>query len=332
MDPGIERLSLKELEAAAADYDAAVDADPEVDPFCTRSAWVLSYHHAFAPERRVCALRAGSSYVVLAERFIPGAGFGLEPLEAMWGFASPLVGPRAVELLGELASTSPLVLLGVAADGTRLAELERALGRSHRVRPFDLVPRFVASLEGGSDGFLRRRSTSFRRNLRAAERRGRACGLELERVVPASADAARALYVRALAIEARSWKAQSEAPVHRGPMAAFYSEMLPRLAEQGALRALLARRAGEDVGYLYGGVVARRFRGLQFSFADALREIGLGNLLQWEMIRWLCEDGLTDYDLGSRSLYKRRWAETGLVTLSMVALPARESALLDGTR
>jgi hypothetical protein len=318
---GVERLSLKDFETAHAHYDAAVQTDAEVDPFCTRSPWILSYHLAFGPERGVCVLRSGASYVVLAERFIPGVGLGFEPLEAMWGFASPLVGPDAVKLLCELGG-APLVLLGIAVDGPRLGELERALTRSHALRPFDLVPRFVASLEGGIDGFLSRRSAAFRRNLRAAERRA-SKRFELERVSPANASAARALYARVLAVEGRSWKARSEAPVHRGPMAEFYAEMLPRLAEQGALRALVARCDGEDVGYLYGGLVAGRFRGLQFSFADTLRPFGIGNLLQLEMIRWLCEEGVACYDLGSRSAYKRRWAETGLVTLSLLALPGR---------
>jgi CelD/BcsL family acetyltransferase involved in cellulose biosynthesis len=331
MEPAVERLSLKELEDAAAQYDAAVEADPEVDPFCTRSAWVFSYHRAFAAHRPVCALRADASYVVLAERFIPGVGLGLEPLEAMWGFASPLVGPHAVELLAHLGA-APLLLLGIPADGARLEALGRMLGRTHRLRPFDVVPRFVASLEGGLDGFLSRRSTAFRRNLRAAERRAAARGIEMERVVPASAADAHALYARVLAVEPRSWKAQTEAPVHQGSMAAFYAEMLPRLAEQKGLRAVIARCAGEDVGYVYGGLIGGRFRGLQFSFADSLREVGLGNLLQLAMIRWLCDDGARCYDLGSRSAYKRRWAETGLVTLSLVALPLRAGSLLDRTR
>jgi hypothetical protein len=322
MGAAVERLSLEELEAAAAHYDAAVEADPEVDPFCTRSVWGLSYHRAFAVHRPVLALRDDASYLVLAERFIPGVGMGLEPLEAMWGFASPLVGPRAVELVAQL-SPVPLLLLGVPTQGPRLEALAKLLGQTHQLRPFDAVPRFVAPLEAGLDGFLRQRSAAFRRNLRAAERRAAARGVEFERIVPADAPAARELYARVLAVEPQSWKAQSEAPVHRGSMAAFYAEMLPRLAAGQSLRALIARCGGKDVGYLYGGLIGGRFRGLQFSFAEALREVGLGNLLQLAMIRWLCEDGARCYDLGSRSAYKRRWAETGLVTLSLLALPRR---------
>src|SRR5262245_54936217 len=146
MEPAVERLSLEQLEADAARYDAAVEADLEVDPFCTRSAWVFSYHRAFAPQRAVYALRADASYVALAERFIPGVGLGLEPLESMWGFASPLVGPHAVELLAHLGP-APLLLLGVPTAGPRLDSLARLLGRTHQLRPFDVVPRFVASLE-----------------------------------------------------------------------------------------------------------------------------------------------------------------------------------------
>ena len=35
----------------------------------------------------------------------------------------------------------------------------------------------------------------------------------------------------------------------------------------------------------------------------------LGNLLQLEQIRWLCEEGADRYDMGPQMDYKRHWTE-----------------------
>jgi CelD/BcsL family acetyltransferase involved in cellulose biosynthesis len=79
------------------------------------------------------------------------------------------------------------------------------------------------------------------------------------------------------------------------------------------------------VGYVHGGALDRRCRGLQFSFDDELRALGLGNLLQHELIDWLCADGFETYDLGSRSEYKERWAESIETTLALLVVPQRRA-------
>jgi CelD/BcsL family acetyltransferase involved in cellulose biosynthesis len=129
------------------------------------------------------------------------------------------------------------------------------------------------------------------------------------------------VYARALAIERDTWKTASGNGVDHGPMRDFYARMLPRLAERGELRALFATRDGVDLGYLYGGVVGGLFRGLQFSFREDARALGLGNVLQAEMLERLCAEGLDCYDLGAQSTYKRHWGEEGLVTIGLLARP-----------
>jgi CelD/BcsL family acetyltransferase involved in cellulose biosynthesis len=102
-------------------------------------------------------------------------------------------------------------------------------------------------------------------------------------------------------------------------MREFYARMFPRLAARGALRLLFARRGGADVGYLSGGLAGATFRGLQFSFDDALRPLGLGNVLQLEMIARLARERVTAYDLGAESEYKTRWAEQRVPTIGVLA-------------
>ena len=36
----------------------------------------------------------------------------------------------------------------------------------------------------------------------------------------------------------------------------------------------------------------------------------IGNLLQLEQVRWLCEEGVERYDMGPVMDYKRSWMET----------------------
>lgn len=314
----MQPLDRAELERCAPEYDASVAADPDVDRFCTRSDWILSFHDAFHPRAEVVGARCGEAFVALQSQ-----GVLLAPLEGMWSFPSPLVGHGAVELLLELlgarAQARGLVhLAGLAPDSERTETLVRALARTHELAHASTTVRCVARLDD-VDGFLARRSAKFRASLRAALRRVRAAGIELATLDVGSAREAENAYARVLAVERRSWKAATDNGVDRGPMRDFYARMLPRLAARGALRILLATRAGEDVGYLTGGLAGTTFRGLQFSFDERFRALGLGNALQLEMIARLSRDGVGAYDLGSESEYKARWAEERVATIGLLA-------------
>lgn len=335
-----KRLSLAEFEACAADFDRRVERQSDVDRFCSRSEWILPYHRAFLPEREPFVYRGGAgeaSFAVMAAREHPDVGRYLEPFENMWCFACPLVGPDAVSLLAAAIAAcdagqapghpgTPVVLGGIPASRDPrglVASLARAFEDRYELRVVDATQRFVASLEGGLEGWLSRRSRSFRRNLRAALRVAEGDPLAFEHVPVPDAAAARDVYERLLGVEEKSWKHAEGGGVARGPMRAFYRDMLPRLAARRGLRVVVATREGEDVGYLHGGLVddpsgRRHFRGLQMSYDRRFAHLSLGNLLQHEMLRALCTEGVRSYDLGTRQEYKRRWAEEGLLTLTIL--------------
>ena len=311
----MQRLDRAGIERCAAEWDAAVAADPDVDPFCSRSDWFLSFHDAFHPGCEVLAARDGGAFAALA------ASRGLlEPLEAMWGFTSPMVGPGAGELLFQVIRASgarePLHLSGLALRSANTRALLRRLAPDWALAVHSTLVRFVAQL--GGDGFLARRSAKFRRNARAARRRVAAAGVELEHLAPDGAPAGAAAHARTLAVERRSWKAASGNGVDSGPMREFYRGMLPRLAARGALRVVFARLEGEDVGYLCGGLAGALFRGLQFSFDARLAALGLGNVLQLEAIDALTREGVALYDLGGQSEYKARWGELQVASVAIV--------------
>jgi hypothetical protein len=326
----MERLTIEEFEASRAAFDAQVETDPQIDRYCSRSEWILPFHRAFRPEQDLCLHRSGSSFVALASNHHPEFGHYLEALECMWGFGCPLVGPQAVALLAEILTRwsdpplgTPVLLTGIPLTGDLPLQLGRKLHDFYRLRVVDIVTRYVASLEGGIDDYLSRRSPAFRRNLRSARRGVSDAGIRFRRVGRIPASEMPQLYRRILEIERRSWKASTGNGVDRGSMKEFYQDMLPRLAQRDGLRVIIAERGGSDVGYIHGAVVGDHYRGLQFSFDQRLSKLSLGNVLQYEMLQWLCRDGCATYDLGSQSAYKRRWAEEGLATATLLLRPER---------
>jgi hypothetical protein len=248
----------------------------------------------------------------------------------MWGLCSPIVGSDVAALaahLGTLASDEArdaLVLVcGLRAGSARLRTIADALSRTHRLSQGSSTTRQVASLAGGVDGFLGRRSARFRANLRRSIRAADDARIVHERHAPTDVARALELYERAAAIDDRSWKGRDEAGLRATGLYAFYAAMLPRLAPRGALRMSFLVEQGEDVAYLFGGVFGSTFRGLQFAFAAGREHASLGNLAQFRAIEALCDEGIARYDLGVTADYKRHWGEDEEETMSLVASPRR---------
>jgi hypothetical protein len=266
--------------------------------------------------------------VVLARRVRDGARI-IEALEAMWGLGSPLVGtePRAlatalVRLLARQADWDLAIVPGLPVESPLLEQVSGRLSTRFRVAQGPTTRRHIASLAGGLDGFLARRSAGLRKSLRRAADRASAEAITFEMHRPASTGAIHQLLARAQAVEARSWKRRDGGLATRS-MREFYHRMGERLVERDQLRVLLARRGEEDVAYVLGAVFGDGYRGLQFSFDDRFRAIGLGNLAQLRQIEALTEEpGVLRYDLGTGGAYKRAWAETVSDSVCLIALRA----------
>lgn len=323
----MERLTLQGFEQSREDYDREVARTPEIDRFCSSSAWVLSAHAAFAPEFSTWILRSEHGYVALAQSYHERLGRFRQPLEASWCLASPFAGEQVVTLAQEFArmcARGPrdwdlLFLAGIARDSALYRALVEGFGGLYFVGVGPPAARYIASLEGGVDGFMSRRSAKFRANLRRIERNAAAQGVTVEHLREwPDPEGWRDLYRRVLAVEARSWKGRSGTGIMDVPMQTFYRYMLPRLCQQGTLRALFLRRDGRDLAFVFGGVFAGVYRGLQVSFDDEARDLSLGNLAQLAMITALCDEGVSAYDLGSELEYKKNWAESLFETVSVV--------------
>ena len=313
-----------DLAAVADDFDREVAATPAIDRFCSTSAWILAASVALMPPRVPFSFRGASGYFA-AMRGVHPAGFPyVEPVELAWGLAAPLVGrdPEALAdevagLLAERRDWQIAILSGLAADGPQRRALVRALPPRWERRRGTPTVRHIASLEGGVDGFLARRSRELRKTIRKGLRAAAEAGVTFEAVRAAPAEAA-ALYDRIQQVEARSWKARDGVGISSGPMRAFYEHMLPRLCARGQQRTMFARLEGRDVGYILGAVFEGEYRGLQFSYDDDHARLGLGGLLQFHQVVALCEEGVLRYDLGTEMDYKRRWAEEVMETEMLV--------------
>ena len=313
-----------DLTTVADDFDREVAATPAIDRFCSTSAWILAASAALMPPRVPFSFRGASGYFA-AMRGVHPAGFPyVEPVELAWGLASPLVGrdpdALAAEVAGVLADRRDwqiAILSGLAADGPQRRSLERAIPARWERRRGTPTVRHIASLEGGVDGFLARRSRELRKTIRKGLRAAAAAGITFEEVRAGAAEA-EALYARIQGVEERSWKSREGVGISGGPMRAFYQHMLPRLCAQGQQRTLFARLGGGDVGYILGAVFEGEYRGLQFSYDDDHARLGLGGLLQFHQVTALCGEGVARYDLGTEMDYKRRWAEEVMETEMLV--------------
>jgi hypothetical protein len=299
-------------------------ADEACDPFCCTSAWQLAFHEAFSPERRLLIESTPSGAAAFAEKIFLPRRIVLTPLEPHWFFACPILGVDALDLLEAVmtfAATAyapdfPEILLGgLHAGGALLSRVRRRFAPSFQLRMYPPAQEVqcAASLAGGMDGFLSRRSAHLRKNLRNAERKAKAAGIHFLRVQPQTLAEADAVYARMLDVEQRSWKGLNHCGMAEPPAIDFYKAMLRRLALTGDARVMLARAADEDIGFIFGGMCAGIYRGQQFSFDDAWARFSVGSLMQEEQVRWLCEEGARRYDLGPllgyRMDYKRYWTE-----------------------
>lgn len=296
-----------------------------IDPWCSASPWATSARQAFHPSsEEVVALEAD---VGIALATVPDAaeyGGALVPLESVWLFGAPIVGPdpeggaqRAATFLRDERREKSIYLGGYVESSPWWHALIRAFAPTCDLFGGDERARCRASLLGGIDGYLSRRTRVFRRNLRQGERRAVRDGVEFEvvdRVEPAG------LLQRLHSIERASWKGMDGSGIAGSDMAMFYAHLVPQLSRAGALRACIATDGrGNDLGFIFGGVRDGVYRGLQISFVETARDHGVGNLLQWHEIQRLCSENMHTYDIGMEMEYKLLWTEELFVTRLLFA-------------
>ena len=300
---------------------AALSTD-QADPFCCTPEWQLSFHQAFCPEQPLLLSCANQSILAFAEHSSAEETTILAPIEAHWLFGSPLLGPYAVELLAEqlaglekhYKTTFPKIVISGIRPGSNLPQqLFKVLGNYFDFYLHSSGVQGAASLHHGLDGFLSRRSANHRRKLKKQTRKAKERDIYFERICPTSADQASQIYARMIAVELKSWKGIGKCGMAEPPAREFYHVLLQQLAKKGSGHVIFARHEEMDIGFIFGGLAGQIYRGQQFSYDQAWQEYSIGNLLQVEEVKWLCQQGARRYDLGPVSgpkmAYKKHWAE-----------------------
>lgn len=294
----------------------------QVDPVCCGPAWNLTCHSVFNPYSRIFYLQSMENLLLLCE--IPAAGHGmyLMPLDSGWMFGQPLLGFYSYELLEEALEIfsrayerplPPVFLSGVRADGPEALNLFSTFSTDFNFYRHKSIVQCSASLSGGIDGWLARRSANHRAKLRKASRRAMEAGIVFTRHRPEHIDDGLALYKKMIEIEKRSWKGIGHCGMAESPSLEFYAALMEQYVRSRMAFVIFAMRGEEYLGFVFGGGVGGIYRGQQFSYIEEARQLSIGNLLQFEQIKWLCELGFQRYDMGPlsgpRMEYKRHWTE-----------------------
>lgn len=306
----MKRLTLAEFRERSDEFAAAVEATPGISHFCSGPLWQLAAHdflHDISEEKTRFILEDEGTWLLFVEREQARVFF---PFESAWMFGCPLIGDpqRVVDLLTTARQWLPHATgfcLGGILLGSPLHEALRELqSRVRRYEEFPSIDCMILDLDDGVEGWLNRRSKKFRRTLRDAETN------EGINIIPAGDAPPESLYHRLLEIQRRSYKWREGTDIFQMPdYAAFYQSLLAGLHCRGDLRLLFAQRDGEDLAYIFGGIDGETYRGLQMSYVEEARSLGLGNRLQFENLRRCAAEGVTRYDLGMPSPYKERWAD-----------------------
>lgn len=298
----------------------------QVDPFCSAPTWQLAFHDGEGSQGYLLVEGDRESMIAFALKHISGGnlpgGLYLAPLESAWCFGCPVLGPHGVDWLVqalEFAQTllkQPVNALvsGIRPKGRLAHELQKTFGkRKYRILKHNNGCQASASLQGGLDGFLSRRSGNFRSKLKKSIKMAANAGIYFERVFPDTPEFARQAYGRILLVERQSWKGMGHCGMNEPGAREFYACLTMRLTALKRARIIFARHENKDIGFIFGGMAGRIYRGQQFSFADTWRKYSIGNLLQREKLLWLCESGAVRYDMGpiddGAMRYKYFWTE-----------------------
>ncbi len=306
-------------------FDQAVLETPDIATFCSGSDWILTAHETLHPPRPMHAWCRDGHWLLASMGELPPFARVLQPLEMTWAFGCPLSGPDpsiSLQILFDVIREPHLfwqviMLTGIPENSTLWSELQQRLEGRYAYEVFEGADCIQSHINEGADAFLSCRSSKFRANLRRSERQADQHGITYELITDFSDPDT--LFQRMMQVEQSSWKFASGRSIFLiGRYRAFYEKLLHRLTANGRLRLLFAQQDGQDVAYVFGGVLGSVYRGFQLSYDNNFAAYSLGHLVQWQMIQQLAQESVELYDLGMVMDYKKRWADHTLKLLNVV--------------
>jgi len=319
----MESCTFSDIETSFDTTVAAIAASQGIDPICSTSKWIVPVADTFSPRSERLVYTGNSGHIALLAHDTPN-GAVLSGFDAVWGFASPCIGPdptRLVDDLARLISQLEFHVMAVAGldPASSLFDEVQGLGPAGYT---DTADRCIADLGDGFDAWIGRRSSRFRRSLRAAVYRAESTGITVQTLSPASKAEVATAFERLLAVEETSWKTDADSGLVGTSLGRFTRAMAERFAASGSLRVQFARLDGADVGYVVGARLADRYRGFQHSFDKSYPELSIGKLLQFHTIAGLADEGVRTYDMGMHMAYKESYSDRIESTVTAV-IPKR---------
>lgn len=292
------------------------------DPFACSPGWQVPFHCVYAPTRRLAVAAADDALLLFAENKTDDRIY-LSAIDTGWMYSCPLLGNAAVQLfvdtLDEIFSAysrPPIVLIGGMHQHHPYGrQLLTQTGSDISIAASMGAVICRASLAGGLDGYLSRRSSNLRRNLKKARIRALDAGIYFQ-TPELNRSTVDGVYDRMLAVERTSWKGKAGEGMDSALSCDFYRAMARLLVRSDEARVIFARHEEEDIGFIFGGVLGAAYRGQQFSYNTEWAKYSIGDLLQIEQIRALADEGIRYYDMGPisgpRMEYKSHWTEMSL--------------------
>lgn len=324
--------------ALARSMDDMATREQSQDPFCSSASWQQVWHETRGPERPLIVRRSRHGLLCFAEDGATTRNHTLVPLENGWHFGSNLLGTDGVDLLGELVDelaglphAFPNIVISAQDPNGPISKRLFSLFRND----FDFYRcskniQCAASLTDGLDGYMGRRSAHHRKKLRQQSRKASKTGICFERHAPMTEAKAEQVFARMFQVELASWKGINRCGMESEPSRSYYLRMLISMARSARARVIFARHGDEDIGYIFGGLLGTIYRGQQFSFDARWHKHSVGNLLQYEQVKWLCEEGMERYDMGplqgKRMDYKHHWTEAHYPIITWVMVRKRRPA------
>ena len=328
---GLRNLVLKPEDLSMAQIDewdrlAAVSQSP--DPQSCGPVWQLtSFAHSDRRHLPIIFSQTETSQIAFcAEK--SDQGWYLSPLESHSQFGTPLLGPDSgellIEALTELCGGSEICRMlidvpGVCPESQLFRDLDT---RTDIISILALDASAAASLEGGVDGWLARRSANFRKKLRQARQQAKNEGVVFERAQPMGADAATALYERMLDVERRSWKGRLQGGLLE--FMEFYRDLLVFHARRGSATVVVAVKEDLDIGFCFGAQSHGVYRGQQTSYDSEFGHLSLGAQMHAETAEWLSDLGTQIQHFGPlqhMTPYKRNFCEIEIESVAAICSP-----------
>ncbi len=303
-------------------------ATPGIACYCSGPDWGRAAATTLHEESNTLIVTEDEHWVILAQHQHTELGLITHPLEAAWGFTCPMQGAdnqRSVELLHQALRSeqwkwNAACLSGLSDDMANI--IVDKLETDHRVVVHPGIAFQRASLSGGIEGYLSRRSARFRKNITGAQDSVKAAGIEYAFIEP-SLDNIQEVWQRICSVETSSWKwANGESVLQNSSYFSFYQQLLTLACARNALHVGFAHLGPKDVAYIVGGVLGMEYRGFQMSFDNRLQSLGLGNAMQMAMIEHLSSRSVCTYDLGMDIQYKSRWADEKIQLQTAFVFPS----------